>query len=409
MQAVELTRQHVGEHRLVHEGVAEPVGRPTLVGDEEAGLDAGTQVAVELPRVTAVGLVRGGTGAGELHHVGQQVVFDLAPAHRARTQDGGRARGHPFHPADHGVAQVRGHRRTGVVGQSRRQLLDEQRVAVGALDDAGHDLGRRGRVEQRAQQVGDVAGTEAVELEMACAPPGQLGRELAQRVPGRDVLAAVGADRAHRERAGVAGDEGDQVERRAVGPVQVLEDQDDRTRHHEPLDDREEQLEQAGLPGRSGRPEDHAARGAGRHRRLARVGLDAPSEEGTQRSERGGPLLGRQIPVEGAEHVHEGCVRQAPLLQVEALTDQHAGTVAPGLGAGLADEARLPHTGLATDEDHRPLAALGAGVRVENDLEVARPPDERRAGALSAHGTIIAPTAVRHGVAGQVGWRPGTR
>ena len=335
-------------------------------------------------------------------------MLDLAPADRARTQHGGRAHGHPFHPADHGVVQVRGHRCTGIVGQSRRQLLDEQRVAVGALDDAGHDLGGRRRVEQRAQQVGDVAGTEAVELEVACAPAGQLGRELAQRVPGRDVLAAVGADRAHGQRAGVAGDEGDQVERRAVGPVQVLEDQHDRTRRHEPLDDREEQLEQTGLPGRSGRPEAHAARGAGRHRRrTAGSASTRSSEEVTQRAERGGALLGRQVPVEGAEHVHERCVRQAPLLQVEALTDQHAGAVAPGLGAGLADEARLPHAGLATDEDHGALAALGAGVRVENDLEVARPPDERRAGALSAHGTIIAPMAVLHGFGGGSGGGPG--
>ena len=54
--------------------------------------------------------------------------------------------------------------------------------------------GDGGVAQQGAQQLGDVARPEPAELEVAGAPAGQLGRELAQRVPGRDVLAAVGAD-----------------------------------------------------------------------------------------------------------------------------------------------------------------------------------------------------------------------
>ncbi len=398
MQAVQLARQHVGEHGLVHEGVAEPVRSPALVGDEQAGLDAGAQVDVERAGIAApggVGTPAGGVGEG--HHVGQQVVLDLAPADRARPQHRRGAHGHPFHPADHGVAQVRRHRCARVVGEAGRQLLDEQRVAVGALDDAGDDLGGRRRVEQGAQQLGDVARTESDELEVAGAAAGQLGRELPQRVTRRDVLAAVGADGAHGQRAGVAGEERDQVERRAVGPVQVLEHQHHRARRHEPLDHREEQLEQASLTGRSGRPLERGPGRAGTRRSTGGVGLARPPEEGAQRAQGGRPLLGRQVAVERAEHVHEGRVRQTSLLEVEALADQDPSAVAPGLGAGLAHEARLSDTRLAAHEDHRALAVLGAGVRVEDDLEVARPPDERRAGALSAHRTIIAPVAVRDG------------
>ena len=228
MQPVQLAGQDVGEHGLVHERVAEAVGRPLLVGEEEPGLDARAQVPVERARIAARAAGDAAGGARD-HDVGEQVVLDLAPAHGARPQHGGRTGRHALDPAHDGVVEVRRHRRAGVGREPGRQLLDEQRVAVGPLHHARRHLGRRRLAEQGPEQLGDLARAQAGQLEALGAAAGQLGRELAQRVTRRHVLDPVGADRAHRQGPGGAGEDGDEVEGRPVGPVEVLEHE-----HHGP-------------------------------------------------------------------------------------------------------------------------------------------------------------------------------
>jgi hypothetical protein len=110
-------------------------------------VDAGAQGLVEGERVDR----RRGRVVARGQHRGQQVVLDLAAADRAGPQHGGGLGRHVLDPGDDRVPELGRHRRVGVLGHRGGQLLDEQRVAVRALDHAGGDLGRRRGREQRAQ------------------------------------------------------------------------------------------------------------------------------------------------------------------------------------------------------------------------------------------------------------------
>jgi hypothetical protein len=59
------------------------------------------------------------------------------------------------------------------------------------------------------------------------------------------LVGAVGDDEAERLRARAAHEEGQEVARRRVGPVQVLEHEDDRPLAAEPLEQRQQRLEHA--------------------------------------------------------------------------------------------------------------------------------------------------------------------
>jgi hypothetical protein len=109
------------------------------------------------------------------------------------------------------------------------------------------------------------------------------------------------------------------------------------------------------------------------------------------RAQRGRPLVGRQLAVERAEHVHDGGIREAPLLEVEAPARQDARALPARVGRHLADQARLADTCLAADERHGSVPRGGAVVRVDQARQFRRSADERGRRRVSAHVTIIAP------------------
>ncbi|MEW6268572.1 MAG: hypothetical protein AB1689_04655, partial [Thermodesulfobacteriota bacterium] len=127
-------------------------------------------------------------------------------------------------------------------GRRREQLVDEahqeERVAVAAAVDDGREL-RRERVprEARVEVRRDVARGEVPERDLLAR---RAGAQLAHHAPQR-VLARRGVDRTvaaeHQQprRVGAAREHRDEIERRVVAPVQVLEHQhEDLLRaHHE--------------------------------------------------------------------------------------------------------------------------------------------------------------------------------
>ncbi len=323
----------------------------------------------------------GGRVCGGGQHGRQDVVLDLPPADGARPQHGGRLGRHVLDSGDDGVPQLRGHGRLGILGEGGGQLLDEQGVAVGALDDARGQLGGRGGGQQRAEQLGDVAGAEALEGELQGAPPPELGGQSPQRVAGRHVVAAVGGHQQDGQRAGVGGEQRHEVERGPVGPVQVLDDEHERPRGHEPLDDGEQQLEQPRLPERVA-----GAAAGGRRCRLS-PGV----EQRPQRRQRGGPLVGGEVAGEGAQDVEQGCVRQPALFQVEALPDEHPSPPPPGVRPGLADEPGLADPGLPGHERGGTPTVRRVAERLDQGGQLGGPADERGRRAAHGHGEIIAP------------------
>ena len=134
-----------------------------------------------------------------------------------------RAAGHRREPAgagEHGVAHGRRHLPAG----GAEHLGDEERVAAGGLVEAvGVD-------PPRAGQGGHGLPGQRRELEAAHPPGGgQVADDHAQRVPGPELVVAVGHHH-HRRRAGhPAADEHEQVQGGLVGPVGVLDH-----RHHRP-------------------------------------------------------------------------------------------------------------------------------------------------------------------------------
>jgi hypothetical protein len=103
----------------------------------------------------------------------------------------------------------------------REHLADEERIAAGVVIQLGRvDAVRRG-------QLGHSASRQRGEAQPDNARPGrQLADEYPEPVRPVDLVVAVGADRQHRDGLQAARQQPDDVQRRVVGPVQVLQDQD---------------------------------------------------------------------------------------------------------------------------------------------------------------------------------------
>jgi hypothetical protein len=247
-------------------------------------------------------------------------------------------------------------------------------------------------------------------------PSDDLGDERARqrasgREPGRDHLLDVGAtepaeldqlhvvERPRRREAGARGEEDPEalrrvarhdlraahvlheerreLERRRIGPVDVLEREHERplARHaHEELDERAD------------RQLLHPVRRE-RERRIARVGRQR--EEA--REERHGLREVEAVPREqtfdrsaGEEEVDDRAERARLVLRDAACLDPFLGRDPP---AELAEETGLPDPGLAGDEHGARPPVPQIGCRLEQRAQLDGPPDERRlaapAGALA--------------------------
>ena len=204
------------------------------------------------------------------------------------------------------------------------ELLEEERVASGRLDHLRPQL-RLG------------AGGKLLGLLVGKRP--ELDRAVGQR---RTCLEQLGAAEAEAEdrTLRVRGEVLDQVEQRRLGPVHVVEDEDERPLPGQPLEDAA-RLEED-LAGRCSAGQD-------RVQPLARL-----LEHLRKRQPRGALAVG------------------------DAAADEHRRLVADAHDE-LARQARLADPGLA-DDRHQPAAALGAGLVVGSPQRCQLPlaPDERR-------------------------------
>ena len=107
--------------------------------------------------------------------------------------------------------------------EGRQQLLGDERVAAGALDELVDERRLRRPAQDRLGLDGDLVGAEPTELEgLDRRHARELGDPRQQRVAAMELVAAV---REH-DRAGPAAaphEVADEVERGRIGPVEVLE------------------------------------------------------------------------------------------------------------------------------------------------------------------------------------------
>ena len=167
--------------------------------------------------------------------------------------------GEDLDPAEQDVLEARGQAAPAAVAllAGGQQLLGKERVALGAAPDPLHQAVVRPGPEDAGQQVGHVDPVEAGQLQPVGPPAAvQLGQERPQRVAAVELVGAVGQDQ-QQARLEVAVEEGQQVEGRAVGPVEVLDHHHGRGPVGQALQQGQQCLEQPGLSrgagGRGGR------------------------------------------------------------------------------------------------------------------------------------------------------------
>ena len=341
VEVAPLAGQQLGLGHLAHERVAEP--DPTVLADRQnPALDPLVQRVTHLAHLA-------------IRHRHQQALVDGAATERNDPDNlAGRCRQHR-QPG----GQRCGERRGRVVVGGRCELLDEVGIAVGAapgpVDRHRVGLGADDRRHLPANRLAIQAPqVEPVHPRLS----GELG-EPSARI-GLEVLDAAGEDDEHRLGRKVAGEEGHEVARGPVDPVDVLED------------------EQRG-PVRRQAPEDrqHALLHAPGAQRL--VGLDAVLSERRHQSRQLRPerpehpleLGPRGRARQAAKRLGERQQRQAAIGKVEAGADHDP---AAGTDHGvrqLIGEARLADPCLAGDEHHSRRPGGRPLVRGNEPLQVA--------------------------------------
>ena len=194
------------------------VGRVRRVDDEQLRFDRRAEA-------------RGELRAGQAADLGKDVVPDLAPGHgRDLDQVAGVLLGltqPDEQDAAQGVRQAIAGTDRGI--RRRDQLLGEERVAVRAARDRIEERRARGRADDARQQLGQRSALESREVEAIHAGlPFRLGQPGRERMATMELVRPERADDAQPLVARVAPQEGEQVARRPVGPVEVLDDEQDR-------------------------------------------------------------------------------------------------------------------------------------------------------------------------------------
>ena len=243
-------------------------------------------------------------------------------------------------------------------------LLDEECVALRALVDLVHEPRARRRAEDGLELLRDLRAPEALQLDALHGPYAlPAGDERPQRMAAVQLVGAEADDHEHASAVQRAHEQGHEVERRPIRPVQILDHEHERAVGSEPLDHAHDQLEQARRAALTeGSPAERA------------VGIEVRQhlpQLGAGRSDELIELLGRRVAHERAERVRERAERQALAAHLDAAAREHPrARLARALGR-LLDESCLAHAGLATQEHHR---------RVPRDRSVERRRQRRQLG-----------------------------
>ena len=223
--------------RLGQEGVAEAVGVDAhgLVADHDLAGQGLAERSLQL-------------GLRDARDGRQQLGSHAAPGHGGHAKHSLGFLGQGGDPGQEHVAKGLGQAVPVRLGAGRDELLDEERVSLGAALDAVDEARCRYVVEDRRDLRIELRPPEPRQLEpLDARQPLHLGQP---RPEGMTPVQLVGPVRADDDKAlgpCVPGQERGDVTGRAVGPVEVLEDQDDRSALTDGPQQRQQPLEDAGL------------------------------------------------------------------------------------------------------------------------------------------------------------------
>ncbi len=254
-----LERQEVTVHGPRDQLVAE-IERP-VERDEDAVLDGlrdpGRQVRVEVGAAAS----RRGRGTGresppliverlERLRDRRQPGRRQRPAGRREQPQGAPAFRSPQREAgDYEVVEGAGQRAARELAAGGDQLLRDERTAAGPLGHENEHAGRGTFALDPLDELGQLMALQRPDLDPLGGPctltdPGQAR---GQRVAARQLVRLPCGDETQRLVPGDPGEERDEVPRRRVGAVEILEDEDDRTRLAEAAEHAQHALEHACL------------------------------------------------------------------------------------------------------------------------------------------------------------------
>ena len=353
VQLLALAGENRRVDRLRQQRVAEAEGARRRLGHQDAVLhrqaERVAQVVLRKPRCCA-----------------EQRISDLTPGGRRQAQQAERRSIEPDHALQEQLAQAGGEAAS--IG-SRQQLLGEEGIPLGPCDDRVHQCGRRWSVGAAREQRRQLVPVERPELEheRGSGATDALGKP-AHPIRGGKLVGTVRRQKQKPPLPDVVRQKDDEIERRGVGPVHVLEHEQHGRGSGALGEQRERFLEYPQL--RAGRPP---------------IVLPGVSE--------------------GTQGLDERLVRQLRTDEIDRAPEQDlepSGTSACrelGREPGLAD-ARVP-----CDEDGRTDARL---YRVERALELPELPcatDED----VALAGLHLCPVSRSNGPTGTTHAQPGVR
>ena len=282
--------------------------------------------------------------------LGQQVVVEPA-TDREHAQEPLRTVGKPLDPEHQRVAQRPGEGAAAVEARSQ-ELLHEQRVALRARVEAFHQLGCRRGAEDVAQRAGQLVTRQRRELDPAHARIAlQLGKQWAERMAAVQLVEPI---RGHDEHALVKEaprQVGQERAGGAVGPMDVLQHEQDGGALAQVVQQREDGLEQSTLGAR-------VAAGGGP--------IAQRRHEGSELGARGGGEgLERcvTVPRQRPKRRQERSVGKLAVAEVDALAGERVATAFSGAGDKLGHQPGLAHPGVACHESEGGGARFGVRER----------------------------------------------
>ena len=221
------------------------------------------------------------------------------------------------------------------------QLLGVKRVSLRALEQPRDQVRAWPLPEDALDLLGQLFGGERRKRQPAhAAHARELGDKATHRMLSRKLVETKRGDRQDALAPCRANEEREEVARRAVGPVEVLDDEHDRSLARQRSQQPEQQREHPSLVRRvclrAGLRFSPQLRPQPRQLLPLTVGEDV-----------GGDLVMEHV----AKRAHDGGVRQLAVGELEAFADEHKLAVGDRTALELGDQATLADAGIAGDHD----------------------------------------------------------
>ena len=255
--------------------------------------------------------------------------------------------------------------------------------------DLVDEPGGRRRAEDGLELPRHLRAVEAPKLDALHGPHAlPAGDERAQRVAAVQLVGTEADDHEHATGVQGAHEQGHEVERRPVRPVQILDHEHERAVGGQALDHAHDQLEQA-------------RRAALTERRRVQCAVRVEVREHLRQLRARGPdesveLLRGRLAHERAQRVCERAERQALAAHLDAAAREHPRARVAGAPGRLLDEPRLAHAGLAADENDRGIPRDGGVERGHQRCQLGVAADEDRTDESGSHGRhVLSPKSGR--------------